>query len=160
MLHRFILLSAACAVAAPVMAQVHDHKHTTEELGTVEFAMTCEAKAKPAFDRGLALLHSFGYEESRTAFQEAAQADAACGIAHWGVAMTYYHPIWAPPNEKEFAAGRAAAETAARVGAKSDRERRYISAIGALLRPRRQGPAIEGDGLPDGRRAARAGLPG
>ncbi len=48
--------------------------------------------------------------------------------------MTYYHPIWAPPDPGELAAGRSAAETAAAVGAKTDRERAYIAAIGAFYR--------------------------
>ena len=46
MLHRSLLFIVACTVAAPAMAQVHDHKHRPEELGAVEFAITCEAKAR------------------------------------------------------------------------------------------------------------------
>ncbi|HEY7213529.1 MAG TPA: hypothetical protein VIC28_02815, partial [Thermoanaerobaculia bacterium] len=60
--------------------------------------------------------------------------DPACGMARWGVAMTWYHPIWAPPTPAELAAGRAAAEEAARVGAKSEREQGFIAAIGAFYR--------------------------
>ena len=132
MLHRSLLFIVACTVAAPALAQVgHDHKHGPEELGVVEFPITCEAMARVAFDRGLALLHSFGYEEARGLFLDAVRIDPACGMAQWGVAMTYYHPLWAPPNEQELAAGRAAALAGERAGAKSDRERRYIAAIGA-----------------------------
>ena len=131
MLHRILLFTVACTVAAPALEQVgHHHKHGPEELGVVQFPITCEATARAAFDRGLALLHSFGYEEARQSFVDAAKSDPACGIAQWGVAMTYYHPIWAPPNEQELAAGRAAALAGERAGAKSDRERRYIAAIG------------------------------
>ncbi len=129
---RTVLSLVACAIAVPAAAQVaHDHKHSTEELGVVKFLTTCSDKARPAFDRGLALLHSFEYEVGRGSFLEATKLDPTCGIAHWGVAMTYYHPIWAPPNAQEFAAGQAAAEAGAKAGAKSDREKRYIDAIGA-----------------------------
>jgi hypothetical protein len=132
---RPLFVFLAWAFVAPVFGQAHDHKHSAEELGTVTFDTTCQAKAKAPFTRGLAFLHSFGYEEAREAFLEAAAADRECGIAQWGVAMTYYHPLWAAPNEKEFAAGRAAADAGARQGAKSDRERRYIAAIGAYFGP-------------------------
>ena len=124
--------SPPSSVAVPTSAQVaHDHKHSPDELGVVKFPTTCSDKARPAFDRGLALLHSFGYEDARGSFLEAVTLDPTCGIAHWGVAMTYYHPIWAPPNAQEFAAGQSAAEAGAKVGTKSDRERRYIEAINA-----------------------------
>src|SRR6185295_5686936 len=86
------------------------------------------------FTRAVALLHSFGYEESRRAFEAVAAKDSSCGMASWGVAMTYYHPIWAPPTPRELALGSAAAEKAARVGAKTDRERGYISTIGVFYR--------------------------
>jgi len=51
-------------------------------------------------------------------------------MAQWGVAMTYFHPIWGPPTDDEFAAGRAAAQKAATVGAPTARERDFIAAIG------------------------------
>jgi len=134
MTNRLPFAILACALAAPALGQVaHDHKHSPDELGHVEFTITCAADARASFDRGIAFLHSFGYEESRAAFLDAAGKDPACGIAQWGVAMTYYHPIWAAPTEKELAAGQAAAEAAAAAGGKSDRERRYIAAIGAYF---------------------------
>ncbi len=132
------LVLACCLAAFPAAAQEHDHQHghhgAAEELGVVDFPIGCSPKAKPAFDRALAFLHSFGYEEARRGFEEAAQADPECGIAHWGVAMSHYHPIWAPPTPAERAAGAAAAEEAAQVGAKSERERGYIAAIGVFYR--------------------------
>ena len=135
-MHRLLLVAALWAFAVPAPAQVaHDHAHAPKDLGVVEFPITCAAKARPSFDHGLALLHSFGYEEARAAFTAAVTADPTCGIAHWGVAMTYYHPLWAPPNAQEMAAGQAAAEAAARASAKGAREQRYIAAIGAYYAP-------------------------
>ena len=83
-----------------------DHSHHGEQLGTVRFATSCAAAAVPHFDRGMALLHSFGYEEARRSFEEAAAADPKCAMPHWGVAMTYYHPIWAPPTAAELSSTR------------------------------------------------------
>ncbi len=45
--------------------------------------------------------------------------------------MTYFHTIWGPPTDDEFAAGRTAAQKAAALGAPSARERDYIASIGA-----------------------------
>jgi tetratricopeptide (TPR) repeat protein len=113
----------------------HDHHHDhakAELLGRVHFPTSCKPAVQPTFDRAVALLYSFGYDEARRGFESVAAQDTACGMAHWGVAMTYYHPIWAAPTPAEFAAGRAAAGTAAKIGGPTDRERRYIEAIGAF----------------------------
>ena len=135
--HGFIALTLTCWLAAwPAAAQEsHEHKHPeTEVLGRVDFPITCKPEGQSAFNRAMALLHSFGYEPAREAFATLAEQDPACGMARWGVAMTLYHPIWAPPTPAELAAGRAAAEEAARLGARSEREKGYIAAIGAFYR--------------------------
>lgn len=137
MRYGLIVLTIACWLAAgPAAAQEsHEHKHPeTEVLGRVDFPITCKPEGQPAFNRAMALLHSFGYEAAREAFATLAEQDPACGMARWGVAMTWYHPIWAPPTPAELAAGRAAAEEAARLGARSEREKGYIAAIGAFYR--------------------------
>src|SRR6185436_3688533 len=135
--HALVALTIACCLAAlPGAAQEsHEHQHPEAEvLGHVHFPITCKPEVQPAFDRAMALLHSFGYEMARQAFASLAEQDPACGMARWGVAMTWYHPIWAPPTPAELAAGRAAAEEAARLGARSEREKGYIAAIGAFYR--------------------------
>src|SRR5690242_20344782 len=84
----------------PACPQDHsNHKHAVAGLGTVHFPTSCNATAQRAISRAVALLHSFGYEESRLAFTEAAEADPSCAMAFWGVARTWYHPIWAPPSQ-------------------------------------------------------------
>jgi tetratricopeptide (TPR) repeat protein len=141
------LLAGPGLLASPARAQApEDHSHAHESLGRVHFPTTCQAEVQPAFDRAVALLHSFGYEEARHAFTDVARRDPACGMAHWGVAMTYYHPIWAPPTPAEFEAGRAASEAARRAGAKSARESRYIDAVSAFF--------VESAPRPHGARAA------
>ena len=125
----------------------HDHHHAPgESLGRVHFPTTCSPAVQPAFDRAVALLHSFGYEDARQAFAGVSSQDPSCGMAHWGVAMTYYHPLWAPPTTAEFEAGRKAAEDAGRVGVKSAREHGYISAVRSFF--------VEQEPRPHGARAA------
>ena len=130
-----ILLSAALAVSSARAQEQHQHSHgEAEQFGTVRFPASCRAEAVPLFTRAVAQLHSFGYEESRRSFEEVVRTDPGCAIAYWGIAMTYYHPLWAPPGGVELADGRAAAAKAAELGAKTERENAYISAIGVLYR--------------------------
>src|SRR4051794_21186367 len=111
----------------------HDHDHHEERLGTVTFQTSCTPAAQAKFTRAVALLHSFWYEEAEKAFTEAANADARCGMAWWGVAMSNYHPVWPSPySPAELARGVAAAAKAKAVGAKTDREKAYIDAIAAF----------------------------
>ncbi|TMA77564.1 MAG: hypothetical protein E6J58_05005 [Deltaproteobacteria bacterium] len=118
----------------------HDHAHPApEKFGQVRFPTSCDAKVQPVFERGLALLHSFAYVKAAKTFEEVSAKDPGCGMAQWGLAMTYFHTIWGPPTDDEFSAGRAAAQKAAAVGAPSARERDYIAAIGSYY---------EGDGVP------------
>jgi hypothetical protein len=133
------LLTAALVLAMPAAlsarddgGQEHSHAHAAgEKLGTVDFPVSCGKEAAVAFTRATALLHSFGYEEARRGFEDVAGKDPKCGMAQWGIAMTYYHPIWAPPPPADLAAGKAAAEKAAALGAATERERAYIAAVGA-----------------------------
>ncbi len=127
---------AVLALGTAVAAQDHEHHHAAAEegLGAVHFPVTCRPEVQAEFDRAVALLYSFGYAESRNAFTAVAERDPACAMAHWGVAMTYYHPLWAPPRPDELAAGREAAERAAALGDASEREHGYIAAIGAFYR--------------------------
>ncbi len=127
-------LFGALLAPAALAQEEHHHHGEAEGLGTVHFPVSCKPDVQAAFTRGVALLHSFGYEEARNAFAGVAERDPACGMAQWGIAMTYYHPIWAPPTPSELAPGRAAAEKATALGARTDRERGYIAAIGTFYR--------------------------
>ena len=77
----------------------------------------------------MAWLHSFEYEEAERVFAEVTVSDPQCGMGFWGVAMSYYHPLWAPPGAAELQKGAAALEKAKSVSAPTERERDYIAAI-------------------------------
>ena len=104
-------------------------KSSNEVLGKVHFVTSCSPAVERSFNRAVALLHSFWYAEAEKAFAEVASTDSGCAMAHWGVAMTYFHPLWAPPTPVDLKNGSAAAERAVSVGAKTERERDYIQAI-------------------------------
>ncbi|HYO79979.1 MAG TPA: hypothetical protein VES20_01150 [Bryobacteraceae bacterium] len=110
------------------------HAHAVAGLGTVHFPTSCNATAQSSISRAAALLHSFGYEEARLMFTQALKADPSCGIAHWGVARTYYHPIWAPPSPEELKLGSEAVQRALATSAKTRRERDYIDALAVFFK--------------------------
>jgi len=129
-----LVLLILCAVLAAAQEDHSQHQHAVAGLGTVNFPVSCNAAAQESIARGVALLHSFGYEEARIAFNDAARADPACAMAHWGVARTWYHPIWAPPSPGELKQGAEALERAQAAGAKTARERDYIEALAVFYR--------------------------
>ena len=100
-------------------------------VGTVELRTSCRPEAQASFDRATALLHSFFYEEARRGFAEVEAKDPGCAMAHWGVAMTLWHPIWTPPTPEEKEAGRKAIERARAIGGRTDVERGLIGALSA-----------------------------
>lgn len=126
-------LLTAFLLAAPltVLAQHDhsDHQHDLGNIGKAHLATSCSEAAQKEIDRGVALMHSFWYAPAEQAFRQAAEADAACGMAWWGLAMANLHPVWVAPTPDEFKRGDEAAEKAAGVGAKTDREKAYIAAI-------------------------------
>jgi tetratricopeptide (TPR) repeat protein len=102
------------------------------KVGKVDFAISCQGHQQQ-FDRAMALLHSFFYQEARRLFTELTTKDPSCAIAHWGVAMTWYHPIWAPPTPEEMDKGRAAIDQAL-AAKQSDREKAYIAALAVFYK--------------------------
>lgn len=135
-LARFVLpvffLTTLCAAAN---AQQHQHDHGThEELGKVDFRVSCSPAAQNQFNRADALLHSFGYEQAEKAFAEVLTTDPGCVMAYWGIAMSQNHPLWAPPTPDELRKGLAAVEKARSMPIKTDRERDYIAAIEAFYK--------------------------
>ena len=125
-----VLLAAVCAAfVSPAVAQ-HEHPAgDPSKLGKVSFPVSCETSVQPQFSTAVAMLHSFWYEKASDTFAAVAQKDPTCGMAYWGIAMTYYHQIWQAPGPADLKAGAAAAEKAKLAGAKTQRERDYIAAV-------------------------------
>ncbi len=116
-------------LAIPALAQ-HEHgAGEPEKLGKVEFAISCDPALQPQFNRAVALLHSFWYKKAAETFAGIARQDLSCGMAQWGVAMTHYHQLWEAPSAEDLKQGWAAVENAKTAGAKTARERDYITAI-------------------------------
>lgn len=112
----------------------HHEDLTSDQLGTVHFPTSCVPSVQKNFERGVALLHSFWYEEASKEFQEIAKSDPHCAMAHWGIAMSSWHQLWDHPNAATLRAGVEEVQKAESLHAKTPRERDYIAAIGAFYK--------------------------
>ena len=130
-------LVAAIALALPASALLaQDHAHPAGgKLGTVHFATSCNAAVAPAFDRGIALLHSFEFGASIRAFDDVLKSDSICAMAHWGIAMSRWsNPMAAGARSAvQLRAGKAAADAASALASRAtSREQGYIAAVAKL----------------------------
>lgn len=136
------LASAAwqSAAAAP------EHEHPIpEKLGIVKFPTSCSPNLQQDFERAVALLHSFAYSAAEKAFRDLTAKDPNCAMAHWGVAMTYFHQLWEPyVAPQDLARGQAEIDQARRLGG-LERERGFIDALNMIY--------AKADSLPYGQRA-------
>ena len=123
-----LLLPLSCKAAC---GQEHRAHGAAGSLGTVEFRVSCTAKAQESFTRGVALLHSFTYTESAEAFRDSAARDSRCAMAHWGLAMTEYHQLWDPwPGPAELQRGFAEIQKARELKPATPREKEFVEALG------------------------------
>jgi hypothetical protein len=123
-----VMLCASC------LAQ--EHAHGTEKLGAVRFVTSCNETAQNDFSRAVALLHSFQFGRAIEGFTQTSKEDPTCGIAYWGIALSdWSNPFAAGMKDKgQLQAGREDAEHGIAVGARTERERAYLAAVGKLYR--------------------------
>jgi tetratricopeptide (TPR) repeat protein len=124
----------ACLAVLPVLVNAGADP-VVERLGTVSFQTTCAPAVTADFNRGVALLHDFWYEEARPQFQRILQADPSCAMAHWGIVLSNFHQIWDRPSAETMAAGWREMQAAEATPAKSARERAYIAALSDFFQP-------------------------
>ena len=129
-----MLLVSLFAISLSTLAvadQGHHEALSAEQLGSVSFPTSCAANVQKPFERGVALLHSFWYEEAEKQFAEVAKNDSHCAMAHWGIAMSLYHQLWERPGGDDLERGAAELAKAQALAAKATpREREYIAALG------------------------------
>ena len=121
---------SACADDEP--GHNHHEELTESQLGLVHFPVSCTESVQKPFARGVALLHSFWYEEAQKEFEQIAKDDPNCAMAHWGVAMSLWHQLWNTPDGEVLTHGLKEVHEANALSRKAtDRERAYIAAITA-----------------------------
>ena len=134
-MNRVVLIVAALMLFpfAALADEGHHHEDlTTDQLGTVHFPVSCAAAEQKPFERGVALLHSFWYEEAQKEFEQIAKDDPQCAMAHWRIAMSIWHQLWNRPDAATIKRGQTEVKSAKSLHPKTDREREYIAAMDAF----------------------------
>ena len=104
-------------------------------IGQVDFPISCSPEARDRFERAIMMLHHMMYAQSEKEFRSLIAGDPDCAMAHWGVAMTLFHPLWpGEPTEAELQQGLNAVEKAESLQPPTDREQAYITAAGSYYR--------------------------
>jgi tetratricopeptide (TPR) repeat protein len=134
-MYRLWCLFLTLVIIVPVsLAGQETHRHgAPEKLGKVSFPTSCVPAVQQQFDRGIALLHSFAYTDAEKVFRGVAEQDARCAMAHWGMAMTYFHQLWDPPlSPATIPDGQREILLAQQIGGGTERERAFINALGLI----------------------------
>jgi hypothetical protein len=124
------LLALGAARSANAQSDAHD---LMEGRGRdVSFPVSCGADIQPRFDAALAALHSFWYGQALKEFTAITEAKPDCAMAYWGIAMSIWNQIWAPPTPANLTKGSNAIARALALGAKTPREQDYLDALAAF----------------------------
>ncbi|MBA2671345.1 MAG: hypothetical protein H0U67_13310 [Gemmatimonadetes bacterium] len=109
-------------------------EHAKDALGTVDFQISCSEHAQVEFNRAIALLHHMTYPRAREVFEQVANTDARCAMAHWGIAMTLFQPLWPTrPGPEELRRGWEAVQRARALEPPTERERLLVDAGAAFF---------------------------
>src|SRR6184192_4086728 len=133
---RLFYLSVLFSFAVHGLAQAHEADSQTGPLGKVSFPTSCNPKVQPAFERAVAMLHSFWFSAGEAAFRDVLKADPQCAIATWGIASILMSNRLAGQGASPKGAEQAqtAIDEGRRIGAKTERERDYIEAVAAYYK--------------------------
>ncbi len=128
------LMSFILLLPVSVARAQDTHIHPApEQLGAVSFATSCEPAAQAQFNRGVALLHSFAYGPAREAFLRLTNDDPHCAIAHWGVAISYFHQLWEPPLAPDaIPIAQKEIELGLKAGPGTPRETEFLQALALI----------------------------
>jgi tetratricopeptide (TPR) repeat protein len=122
-------------VAGFVHAQNDSLNDSTKgSLGKVNFSISCNTEVQDQFNRSVALLHNMMYAQAENEFKGVAESDPECSMAYWGISMTLFHPLWAPPNKDELQRGFDATQKALALKPATKREIAYLKAVEAFYK--------------------------
>ena len=128
---RTALAAAVAAVTGGLIAQPA-FAQSQQKLGKVNFETSCNPAAQKHFNRAMLYQHSFFYRASNKAFEDALKSDPDCAIAYWGIALSLLFNPHAPPPAPNLPRGLAALQKAKAITVKTQRERDYLDALGAM----------------------------
>ena len=115
---------------------MHMHHHDAgEQLGKVSFPISCAPASQKAFDRGVALMHSFEYEEAEAQFiRDRQERSVVCHGALGHRAQLRSTRSGSGRSEPTLKQGHEQMVMAQKLGAKTEREQDYIAALAHFLR--------------------------
>ena len=136
-IREFPWLAGACSIAFACSipaGRAEENEHAGHALGKVNFPISCSPEAQAEFNHAVALLHHMTYPQAREAFERVAQIDPQCPMAHWGVAMTLFQPLWPTrPGPKDLARGWDEVQKAKALRPRTERERLFVAAAEAFF---------------------------
>ena len=107
-----------------------------DSVGPLQFPTSTRSAEAKHFLRGVAILHSFGWEQAIEQFQAAQELELDFAMAYWGEQLCYNHPLFArsPDNDNPRAViARLGSSWEARLAkAPTDREKGFLSAVEIL----------------------------
>ena len=117
----------------PVVKAQEIEGQLATSLGTVEFETDCQPSIDNSYNRALALLHHMQYEQARTAFEQIVKSNPDCAMAHWGIAMTLFQPLWpSRPSVEALKRGHEEIQTAQTLGVTNERNANLVAATAAF----------------------------
>jgi tetratricopeptide (TPR) repeat protein len=134
-MHARSLVFISLLVLVPTVATPQQHGSEDHNVGTVDFQVSCDPEVRADFDRAVALLHHMMYVEARAAFERIAERVPGCAMAHWGIGVTLFQPLWpARPGPEALRRGWSAIRQASELEPATDRERQLVAAAAAFYR--------------------------
>jgi tetratricopeptide (TPR) repeat protein len=131
--HLAVAVVALCmCVGTALWAGAQGNVIKPEQLGQVNFPVSCSGEVTDKFHRAMALYHSFDWKQGKAAFEEIASVDPRCGMAYWGLAMIAADNPFGWPVTLKLPEGAEAIQKAKDLGAATPRERDYIAALEVL----------------------------
>lgn len=133
------LTVAGCAVSGGSEAEAATDASDFDasvDVGSIDFPTSAGSEAQRHFVRGVAILHSFGYEQAREQFHAAQEIEPDFALAYWGETLTYNHPLLPErdldsPREALARLGETREERAAKAG--DERELGFLNAVEVLF---------------------------
>ena len=134
------LAAAGCAISVDTGAAAEPGGSSdfaaSVDVGSIDFPTSAGEEAQEHFVRGVAILHSFGYEQAREQFHAAQELEPDFALAYWGETLTYNHPLLPErdlesPREALVRLGETREERAAK--AATERELGFLAAVEELF---------------------------
>ncbi len=124
----------AMLASALRVASGQSPEHGAHAGSAPTFPVSCTPAAQVEFSRAVTLLHHMTYPQAREGFRAVAAADPQCAMAHWGIAMTLFQPLWPTrPGPDALRQGWDEVQRAKALRPATVREQGFISAAEAFF---------------------------